>query len=281
MKNGTNWYDYIRLLSLDVVLGALFSGGMLVGLLGVSMPWVWWMVLPLSVWVMYTADHLLDARRLGDQAHTPRHLFHHQHRQSISIAWLIAFVLCSGIAPFFMPFPMILFGLGMGLLVLIHFGLIKLIGERTSRWLMKEVGVGGIYVLGIWGAPLILHPTQVFAAVWWMMGQFFLLAMINLLAFSMYESAIDELDGHTSFVRAIGPKTTQFIIGLMIFFIAGIGYFLLLVKNCTMLLPVQSVFALMTLILGLISFAPKWFTQNERYRIWGDMVFLLPIVLWI
>ncbi|MEZ5145535.1 MAG: hypothetical protein R2759_00215 [Bacteroidales bacterium] len=41
----------------------------------------YWFILPIAVWVVYTSDHLVDAYRLKEKAHTPRHLFHHQNFQ--------------------------------------------------------------------------------------------------------------------------------------------------------------------------------------------------------
>ncbi|MEM6805500.1 MAG: prenyltransferase, partial [Bacteroidota bacterium] len=92
-----------RILSLDVVGGALASTYMAVIYLGVKMPHIFWFALALSVWVIYTADHLLDAYRLKEKAHTERHLFHHYHFQSISTVFILGLLICLFVLPFLVP----------------------------------------------------------------------------------------------------------------------------------------------------------------------------------
>ena len=55
-----NLLQLFQAFSLDVVIGALAVGLFAIKLLLVRPnPW-WWLVLALSVWVVYTADHLID-----------------------------------------------------------------------------------------------------------------------------------------------------------------------------------------------------------------------------
>jgi hypothetical protein len=271
-----------QLLSIDVAAGALASGSLAAWWLGLEMPWAWWVALPLSVWVIYTLDHLLDARRLKGQAHTPRHLFHHQHFTVIVIGWMLGFVSCFFLLPVFLPWQIWWFGLGMGGLVLLHLGLVKLIGDRVSWLFHKELGVALIYALGVWGGPLSLIEGDWMSWHWLPLLQFLALALINLLAFSAYEVEVDQLDGHTSFVRAIGRKNTRLLIGLLAFVHLGIGGYL----GKEMALPdawwlLQAIMAIMLFILLLISYWPRYFTQAERYRLWGDAVFILPLMIWL
>lgn len=252
---------------------------MVAQLVGQPMPWVWWLALPLSVWVIYTTDHLLDAYRLQARASTPRHRFHHRHFRPIALLWGLGLLSCLSWIPWLAPPRLLWFGLGMGGLVLLHLGLVFLVKDRTSLLLIKELGVGGIYAAGVWGGPLVLHPEHWPPGVGAWFGQFFLLAMINLLAFSMYEHDIDERDGHTSFVRAIGlGRTRRLILGLGLGVLAlgawrgGVG---------AQAAGVQGVYALMLGVLWLVSFQPHWFAPGERYRIWGDAVFFLPGLLWL
>ena len=65
-----------NMLSIDVAIGALFSGYFVKIILPFQIHWSYWCILPLSVWIVYTADHLVDALRLKKKSHTKRHLFH-------------------------------------------------------------------------------------------------------------------------------------------------------------------------------------------------------------
>ena len=274
-------FSRINLLSLDVAAGAIACGSMVVCLLGVHMPSAWWLALPLSVWVIYTADHLMDAYRLKDKAHTARHLFHHQHFRFISLVAAIALLFCLGWVPFHLPVRMVYFGLAMGAGVLIHLGLVSWIGDRISPFFHKELGVGLIYTAGVWGGPLSL-AGDISAGIWFACAQFFLLVMFNLFLFSLYEIRSDEIDGHTSFVRAIGASAARKallglgsgIVGLGILALKGAG-------DTQILLAVQGVYAVMLAVLLAIAFLPHYFGRRARYRYWGDAIFILPILVWL
>ncbi len=172
-------------------------------------------------------------------------------------------------------------GLGMGGLAAIHLGLVVWVGKRISQFFFKEAGVGLVYALGTWGGPFILYPELITPSAIFCLIQFFLLAMINLLFFSMYEAETDKRDGHTSIVLAIGQKRTQrWIIGFAVVIIL-LGVIILTQTSETKLFVIQGIFILMLLALMLIAFNPSWFRENERYRSWGDGVFLLPALVWL
>ncbi len=56
-----------------MALAALGGGVMATRVTGALMPRTFYLLLPLSVWVVYTPDHLLDARRQAAPPPTPRH----------------------------------------------------------------------------------------------------------------------------------------------------------------------------------------------------------------
>lgn len=275
-------YAYCQILSLDVALGALFSGMMVADLLSIPMPPIWYLLLPVSVWVIYTADHLLDAYRLQQSAHTARHLFHHRYFSRIFPIWLFGILFCIAAGLFWVPLPILWFGLGMGGWVLIHLGLVQLIGSRISRFLHKELGVGTIYAAGVWGGAMVLTAVPLSWEIWLCALQFLGLALVNLLVFSIYEYQTDELDGHTSFVRAIGPEQARkWVAG---FGALGIAMVVLQVGvvNEGAMFVVQLIYLSMLGILLWINASPKRFGPNERYRLIGDGVFLLPVIsIWL
>ncbi|WNJ18105.1 hypothetical protein [Pontibacter sp. G13] len=271
----TRVYELCRILSLDVVLGAVLSGAMVAHVVGVDMPWVWWWALPLSVWVIYTTDHLLDAYRLKDKAHTPRHLFHHRYFVPLAVLWGIGLLLCLTVIPYFAPGWLWKFGMVMGVLVLIHLGLVTLIGARVSMVFTKEFGVGMIYSVGVWGGPMA-KAWPVGPEIWIGLGQFTLLALINLLVFSTYEYEIDKLDGHTSFVRAIGKSRAiqlMYVMGITIL-VAGVGVSIQYPEPRIWEME-GTLLAMLAILFGVIAL-PDYFGASERYRSWADAIFLLP-----
>lgn len=275
------WYRHAQVLSLDVAAGALASGCLAAWWYAVPMPWAWYLELPLAVWVAYTADHLLDAHRLGSRANTHRHRFHVQYFMPILILWLLADGIGAVIA-IWLPVEILLFGLVLIGATMLHFGLVWLIRGRTSLWLTKELAVAVIYSAGVWGGPWTLAGRRISLPDLIPFIQFFLLAIMNLLLFAWFEHDEDEAAGHSSYVRAIGkPVARKLLAGIQ-------GTFLIL----AIVLPISTSGSekslLMELILlamfGMLSgiyFAPKWFSQHDRYRLFGDLVFLLPLLLWV
>ncbi|TAE51112.1 MAG: hypothetical protein EAZ89_10690 [Bacteroidetes bacterium] len=243
------------------------------------MPFSWWLALPFSVWIIYTADHLLDARRLGPSAHTARHDFHYRYMRPLSIACGLAIAFCLWLLTR-MPIGMIYFGLIMAGLTLLHLLLVAIVGSKARHWLQKELGVGFIYSAGVWGCPPWLFPEAYTGATWGLFAQFFILAMINLLFFSLYERETDESDGHTSFVRAIGEQATRRVIAALGIAGALTGIGVLIWGNEKALIA-EGFYLLMLGVLLWISFDPKRFAPRERYRIWGDAVFIFPVLVWL
>ncbi|MEL7192695.1 MAG: hypothetical protein AAFO96_09665 [Bacteroidota bacterium] len=269
-------YTFIQWLSLDVALGALASGGMVAWLLNVSMPLSWWIGLPLAVWIVYTLDHLLDARRLKEKASTARHLFHYTYQKVLLPIVILLSLVGIGLA-FYLPLAILYAGLGIAAFVVLHLLLVKLVGDRTSLFFHKELGVGVIFSLGIWAGPWVMADYAALRPEAWLFCQYFILVMINLLMFSKYELITDERDGHTSSVRALGHRwTLRIITGLSIIIIA-IGACLIFFSPLTeKLVGVQGIYLLMLTILVWISYHPTLFEPKEAYRLWGDLAFVFP-----
>ncbi|RMG26670.1 MAG: hypothetical protein D6730_08725 [Bacteroidetes bacterium] len=264
-------------LSIDVAAGGLASGAMFVCVLHADVPPVWWLALPLSIWVIYTTDHLLDAYRLKDKAHTPRHLFHHQYFRSILLLWATALVCCLTVIPLYAPRELWYFGMGMGILVLMHLGINKWIGNRVSYFFHKELGVALIYSLGVWGGPAIYADKACSFPALLLWAQFFLLALINLLMFAMFEIQVDEQDGHTSFARAIGESGTENLIRLLAATTLLLSIYTFICQPA--LWKAALTFLLMLGLLMLIICRKSYFGRQERYRMLGDAIFIIP--LWV
>lgn len=257
-------------------LGALVNGLFAAKIVGATMPIAWYWVLPAATWCVYTLDHLLDAHRIGAQAHTGRHRYHYQHAQTLWVALTVVSVTC--LWAFWLPTRVIVFGIVVCVCVGLHLALVKWVGNRISKLLAKEVGVGLVYVAGVWGAPILLAPASLTLVQGLLPAQFLALALINLLIFSSYEQLTDTRDGHTSFVQAIGTRATQRII-------LGLGVFVLMTSAVQFYIGIDNVpriflaaYPLMLALLWWISFDTRRFRPHERYRVVGDGVFLLPLV---
>ena len=266
-------YRYGRLLSLDVALG----GGILAErVMGVRMPWAWYLVLPAAVWCVYTLDHLLDARRVGPGASTPRHRFHHRHARGLTAACGIVGGAAGVLAVTQLQPMSVWLGIGLSIATLAHLALTEGVGSRASPLLMKELGVGVIFTAGIWGLPAVHHGLALAGSTWLMMVQYLLLALVNLVEFSWYEHHLDVIDGHTSFVRGIGPQRVPMLAAGMLAVVVVLGLAAAGLRPMPRVFLAQAIYMGMAGVLGLLAARPGWFAEDERYRIWGDGAFLLP-----
>lgn len=104
------------------------------------------------------------------------------------------------------------------------------------------------------------------------------MAFANLLEFSLFEHDLDEADGQTSFVRALGKPRSLSMVRFVLAFAVGIGVFVLTRETDSSILMIELLFSIMAGILSVLVFRMDYFAQNERYRAWGDGVFLLPFL---
>jgi hypothetical protein len=273
---GKRLYDGARVLSLDVAVGALGGGCMAAAYLEQRMLWIWYVLLPVAVWVIYTGDHLMDARRLGEKASTERHRFHYRHFKVLFVIAALLGTGCLALALVFMTWTGLIFGFSMAGIVGIHLLLVRLVGERTSPWLVKELGVAVAYAAGIWGLPLIKSGEWVSLSGILPAVQFLLLALVNLLEFSLFEFETDTKDGHTSFVRALGKRKSIRFIRLILGLVAALGVVLLVMDEGSRVVGLEMIYGLMAAMLAILLYRKAWFSQDERYRAWGDAAFMLP-----
>lgn len=271
------FYRWIQWLSLDVVIGAVASGAMVARWLEVAMPMSWWVALPMSVWVLYTADHLLDAYRLGDRATTDRHRFHTKYFYPLAFAWVVSFLFCAGVLPFWVPMSLVWLGVGVGLLAMAHLGLVWWIRDRIAPWHAKELGVAIVYTTGVWGGPLVIAQPEWSPWILLPLVQFACLALINLLIFAWYEQEIDGKDGATSWVRGLGPERSRLFMKCLIIgnvLLSGIAIW---GHSKPLDIALQATLMPMLLLLAWILFDQTRFGPHDRYRLFADAAFILPI----
>ena len=283
MPVAERWYSHVRLVSGDVAAAALGGGVLAVRATGSSpRPSFYWL-LPAGVWVVYTLDHLLDARQTGSSALTPRHRFHYEHARPLWVAMIAVGIFCAfggwiGLSTFGL-----MYAAGMCGLVAGHESIVKLTGDRASPLLVKELGVAVVFTAGVWGMPWLRHRLDTGRWFGWpavLMVQYLLLAVVNLIEFAIFEARIDQAQGQTSFVRGIGRRRAGRVVVVLLMLQIPLGLFALS-DDRTGLVPVTEViYTAMTVGLWVVLKVPRWSARFERYRTLGDGVFLLPLLVW-
>lgn len=270
-------YKGLQLLSIDVALGACSTSYLVAHVLGVSVSLIIYFSLGASVWLTYTIDHLLDANSNTKEVVTPRHTFHKKYFKELIYLWLLVFVITGVFSLLYLPVQTIYFGIIAVALVIVHLVLVKLLGSKISIYIQKELGIALTYSLGVLIGPLSLM-SNVPHYLYLVVAQIFVLAFINLIEFSYFEVEADTKQGQSSLVHNIGESNVKRLLSLLI----GVGAIL----NISSYLffghyyLLQCLLFLMYFVLVMILVKKSYFEIDERYRLWGDVVFLFPAILY-
>ena len=237
--------------------------------------------LGIAIWLIYTIDHLLDAKAIKGIATNPRHAFHQRNFKLIVVFSVLTFLF--GLWNIsFLSIETIKFG---GILIFcvgIYFFTIRLV-ERKSL-LHKEVTGALIYNFGVFAGPLSMTYDISLSATF-LFFQFLIIVLLNLLIFPLYEIATDKDDGMNSLAISIGEKSVKRIInGLfsLSLVLVAIGLFLFDVSQVERSwFQGQYVILLMMGVLLSLVMWPDLFRKYRLYRILGDGVFYLPALIFL
>lgn len=254
-------YRFFNLLSIDVALGAVCSAVFFARIFNVTIYTQGLLSLGLTVWVVYTTDHLLDARKVMGSASTERHQFHQRHYR-ILVPCVIVAVLLDALIVFFIRRPV----LEGGVMLIAVVGIYLLVQQYTR--IFKEIFVAWMYTIGVLLPSIMVTRVPYHTWPWVLLLQFFLLALTNLLLFSWFDHDFDARDKRSSFVTIVGLDRARIIIS-MLFVITGLlTFFSHELKASLYLLAADSV------LLG-IFLRPEFFRKADRFRLLGDAIFFI------
>jgi hypothetical protein len=266
MANAIQLYRLINHLSLDVVAGAMVGALFFARIFSVGLTPYGLIALGLTVWIIYTTDHLRDAKGMDQQASTERHRFHQQHFTTLLSVVGVAMIL-DAIILFFIRRQVLESGVLLGLAVAVY-----LITQRSLKFL-KEIFIAILYTCGVLLPSVSVTKVGLTATHYILIFQFAILALINLFMFSWFDREVDQQDKQYSFVTIVGERTTRCSI-----------WFLLLME--TLLTLIQCVYSelkipalclgMMGLMLWMIFVFRTSLAKDDYYRFFGDGVFLFP-----
>jgi 4-hydroxybenzoate polyprenyltransferase len=256
-------YRLFNLLSIDVALGSVCSALFFAKILQVHILSYGLIALVLSVWIIYTADHLLDALKIKLPAATARHRFHQLHFKSLLFTLVIAMII-NGVIILFIRHRVLVAGLYIAAIVGIYF--------LINRYLkfMKEVFIAIVYTIGVLLPSVSVTQQPVHEWPWVIIASFLGTALINLILFSWFDHERDLRDGNISFATVLGERTSRTVIVLLFLVVT----FLSVIS----LSPAGFVILLMNALLLIIFIFHQHFSIHDRFRILGDFVFILPVV---
>jgi 4-hydroxybenzoate polyprenyltransferase len=267
MKYFARAYRLINILSIDVAVGAVIGSAFFSKLMAVTMLPQGMTSLGLTVWIIYTTDHLLDARKLRHGASTARHRFH-QRYAGILLSLLVLACIIDLVGIYYIRSIVFVHGLWLSLLVGIYF----LVQQRIG--FLKELMGAILYTAGILLIPFSVSE-KIPVSVFFLIAEFGLIAWINLLLFSWIDQPSDKRDTHRSFATSFGDAITRNV--LVFLFVVSAA----LLLTQFFVHKTADTFAILLMMNGVlfIIFAYKnLFSQNDRYRLLGDAIFFFPLI---
>lgn len=250
---------FLQKFNLDTVLGAMGSCFLATQIVGGFMPWSWWICLGLSVFGIYTFDRVWDARQ---DSHSKRHRFHYVNRHSLSFIAFISCVLALIVAFLFLSITLVKWGAGLGLLVLLHLSM-----ARARRYgLIKEIMIAFIYTSGIFLGPLLSMQRR--SIPYETILYFFAIVLLSLWCYTYLDDEADRLDALPSLSYWIGAARVRFLGVLLWFSLMIIG-----------ILCSYGVLLIMAVCTGVMLCFPSWFRISDRYRIYGEFIFIIPLMI--
>ena len=254
-------YRKLHYLSLDIVCGAVILLRFFSQELKVYVSLPIYAILGITVWLIYTIDHLRDANQSREPMRG-RYLFHLSNSRVLRFTTALGIIVIC-LLLFFVERDI----LWSGFLLAGLSSLYLVVQQTLARWCLKELYVAVIYTSGILLAPFVLNG----GFEWLIWLKLFLLTYINLVLFSRYEKEEDLKDQFHS----IATMTSDAVLEKLLFLLLTLGFLLLF------LFPLDriSLFFLFGFILyTMMTVERKWSSKNQRYRLIGDGVFLLPIL---
>ncbi|WP_109832551.1 UbiA family prenyltransferase [Reichenbachiella versicolor] len=277
MKALKSIYYWLRILSIDVAFGSIVMTNAISHTFGLLLPASISISLFLAVWFIYTLDHWIDARRVGNSLNMyrpsmHRHRFHQDHSRKM-IVLMICQILIGLFSLLFLPVQT----LYIGIVVSISVGVYFLFSLLFKVVLIKELLIASIYTIGVFVGPVSLGAANSLSGLLCMIIVFGI-AFINLILITMYEMSNDRKDGSHSWAIRFGYKPSYYLLSYLIYIL------LVLIVVSAIYLPSSSwvlyaVFFAMVAVLYMILNRPSWFKQYERYRIYADMIFFIPAVI--
>jgi hypothetical protein len=266
MRRLVNLYNFLNITSIDVSAGAVICACFFARVMNADVRPSAFVALGLTVWIIYTVDHLLDAKRLKSVAATKRHRFHQQYFNAL--LFFVGFAMVVDIlAVLMIRESLLVAGSILGLLILFY-----LVIQRYLD-IFKEFVGGVLYTLGV-TLPSILFGYDRFELPFALLiVQFLFTAWINLFLFSLFDKDRDTQDDHVSFATRMGVRATRNIIIILLMLCVCLAFYQILYHQIYAALIVL----IMDCVLGLIFFMNRTFSQDDRFRLLGDAVFLLPI----
>jgi len=263
----------IRLFSLDIVAGAMASLVFASQVMDVELHRSYYLIMALTVWLIYTLDHVMDGARTRGKSESETSNFFYKYKIPVIFVFLILLVLNFRLIVYRLDEKIIQFGMGPGIAVVFYL-LMKRYYDGKLKWLfIKELWITVIYTLAIWGGTVILAGDSVSLSQAFLIASFGLIIFSNVLIYSIYEREMDVREDNKSFARDFGLKAAvnTAVLSLVASILGIVLAYLFFEAALNYCLPLLLVSASMLIILSF----PKIFAKRKLYGVAADLLLLL------
>ncbi|MBK5277500.1 MAG: hypothetical protein JJE09_01430 [Bacteroidia bacterium] len=260
-------YRVFNYVSLDVACGAMVCAAFFSQVLHVELRPVGLVSLGVTVWVIYTADRLIDVYKLKRESSSKRHRFHQKNFLGLFIALIMA-VAIDIFLILQVPGPVLTWGIGLAGVVILY------LFFQQRLFLFKELVVSILYSAGIFLPAMSLSTIIISKQEIILIIFFILTAFINLVLFSWYDLKHDLADNQYSLVTFLGRDRAKVILVILFF----LQLFLFIGLMVIYVYWIEAVI-LLAINLGLLMLLlfPERLSNKDLYRLIGDGVFLFPL----
>lgn len=290
------WWMAANYLNLDAPVIAVVWLALFAACRDVFVPFEAYKVLAITVWCVYTIDHLFDTKRKPSiEAMTPRHRFHRMWRIPLTGILAVAMVIGANMALSQLPPPLVTGGLVLGGVVALYLIHARAIAETNSAIVPKEILCGFIFAIGtslsavIYGgdlqglsAPPMIAPLIALIRIMTSPDVLFFAALcvLNCMAIAVWEwqpGRINDSAAITRFFPDIRLHLPRFIIAM---FGAALAFPLTTILLDLNYPPYYSVFfscvAVSAGLIGIIHWQRHRF-KPDVLRVLADLALLTPI----
>lgn len=265
-------YRYLHFLSLDIVLGALASSCFAARLFGAYPGWIWWITLALTVWLLYTGDHMLDALRHRKKIERELHYFMMKNRKNLVwsmgvVAVIDIMLILNLMEPDLMKYALVLAGL-----VLLFYAMRHILKKNQLLSVPGEIFVLVLYMAGTWLGPAVAVENG-FEAGHGMIALIYAgVLLMNLGVISLYDIKLDSRMGITSLANLLGIKGTKNLLlgtAIAIYLFSVLQFMVFDVDRYSQFALIVSG---MATILLMVLYYPSRFRKNDYFRLVADAV---------
>ncbi|MEN8696399.1 MAG: hypothetical protein ABF321_11140 [Bacteroidia bacterium] len=234
--------------------------------------------LALGVWFIYTLDHLIDGIQLKDRAKSLRHKVHYDYKLRLIYLLILVGMFLIMLA-FKIPeiyFQLIALLLG---LTALHFIVNYVVSTRIKRRIfLKEIFIALVVAIGFCITPIVpLGMAGVSPQLLIHFGCIFCINVANLFLFSMYDKEVDSLSDVLSVAQLTSTRNLKIIAGIAIIgsaLLSLIGFY----RYDTSVF-ITLTFVVMQSTLLFILRHQKYFAKEDRYRFFGDLIYVYPLAV--